>query len=207
MDDAIPIIIFACDNLTQKKRIMKKAFLFLFTATIVAAMSFSSCTNPPVNPDDPNPDKRPNDTTQVEDSTNTGKPGDNDSEYKGMSEQWIEVNKTIKKRWSTTTTIPEPNTPYEVIECKAVAPFGSWKSGGFEISFDNIECVKTYPDVLKKAGWQSKMNGNEEQGYTEWWSDMTDYMCYVYYDEMSGMIMKIYFYYRPDTGMQPGKWQ
>ncbi len=183
---------------------MKKAFLFLFAATVAAAMSFNSCTNPPVTPGDG--DKTPTDSIPVNDSTDTDKPGDEDAEYEGMSEQWIEVNKTIKAKWSTETTIPEPNTPYQVIEFKTIAPFGSWKSGGFEISFDNIECVKTYPDVLKKAGWQSTMNGNEEQGYTEWWSDMNDYMCYVYYDEMSGMIMKIYFYYRPDTGMRPGQW-
>lgn len=183
---------------------MKKAFLFLFAATVAAVMSFNSCTNPPVTPNGGgNTDKNPSDTTQVNDSTDTEKPGNNDdADYEGMSEQWIEVNKTIKAKWGTKTTIPEPKGEYEIIENRFVEkPAATWKNGCFEVSLTSLEAVKTYPDVLKDAGWQSTMNGGNE-----WWSDMTDYMSYVHYDEYSGMICKIYFYYRPDTGMQPGKW-
>ena len=83
---------------------MKKAFLFLFAATVTAAMSFSSCTNPPVNPDDDG--KTPTDSIPVNDSTDTENPGNEDAEYEGMSEQWINVNKMVKEKWGTTTTIP-----------------------------------------------------------------------------------------------------
>lgn len=125
-----------------------------------------------------------------------------DPAWEGMSDSWIEVNQAIRLKWSTTTTIPEPKGEYEIIENQFIEePTSTWKHGCFKISLSNLEAVKTYPDVLREAGWQSTINGGNV-----WWSDMYDYMCYVYYDETSGMIMQIYFYYRPDTGLMPGEW-
>ena len=81
---------------------MKKAFLFLFAATVAAVMSFNSCTNPPVTPNGGgNTDKNPSDTTQVNDSTDTEKPGNNDdADYEGIINF---SNTTIKTATKTYT--------------------------------------------------------------------------------------------------------
>lgn len=176
---------------------MKKAFLFIFAATVAASFGFSSCTNPPVNPDD-DTNKNPNDSTLTNDSTDTEEPGDGTT---NMSAQWTELNKTIQKDFNTTVTIPEPEGEYQFTITKGSA-FGSWVSGRYELTFNpqKIDAVLNYPQVLKKAGWKKVINGNEEQGYATYYSDTEDYLIMPYIDEATHQFAILYIYKRSDAG-------
>lgn len=178
---------------------MKKAFLFLFAATVAATMSFSSCTNPPVNPDDDG--KTPTDSIPVNDSTDTENPGNEDAEYEGMSEQWTELNRIVKEAFKTTVTIPEPEGEYQFTITKGAA-FGNWVSGRYELTFNpqKIDAVLNYPQVLKKAGWKKVINGNEEQGYVTYYSDTKDYLIMPHIDEATHQFAILYIYSRSDVG-------
>lgn len=179
---------------------MKKAFLFLFAATVAAAMSFNSCTNPPVTPDDG--DKTPTDSIPVNDSTDTDKPGDEDAEYEGMSEQWINVNKMVKEKWGTTTTIPEPQCEYTLIQATYNGePNQTWKHGMFNIVFSGIDSqiATGYPEYLKTLGWREIENDNNI-----WISD-SEGKDYLIITKNLGTVETIDIYYRKDV-LQDGKW-
>lgn len=176
---------------------MKKAFLFLFAATVAAAMSFSSCTNPPVDPGDG--DKTPTDSIPVNDSTDTENPGNGNTDE--MSEQWAELNRIVKEAFKTTVTIPEPEGEYQFTVTKGAA-FGNWVSGRYELTFNpqKIDAVLNYPQVLKKAGWKKVINGNEEQGYVTYYSDTKDYLIMPHIDEATHHFAILYIYSRSDVG-------
>lgn len=187
MEGAERIVIFA----------RNKNNIFIFAATVAASFGFSSCTNPPVNPDD-DTNKNPNDSTLTNDSTDTEEPGDGTT---NMSAQWTELNKTIQEDFNTTVTIPEPDGEYQFTVTKGSA-FGSWVSGRYELTFNPqmIDAVLNYPQVLKKAGWKKVINGNEEQGYSTYYSDTEDYLIMPYIDEATHQFAILYIYNRSDVG-------
>ena len=117
---------------------MKKTFLFMIAALVVASFTFSSC--------------EPNNTPQGGETTEdpgTETPGVDDP---SAQSQWEQLNADIKDFFQTTENVPEPETEYEVVTTQKQAGNATWVSGMYIVTFKG-NALANYATTLEAAGY------------------------------------------------------
>jgi hypothetical protein len=150
---------------------MKKSFLFMMAALVVAAFTFSSCQ----------PNNEPNDDTPTTEDPGTEKPGVDEP---SAQSQWEQLNADIKDFFQTTENVPEPETEYEVVTTQKQAGNATWVSGMYIVTFKG-NALANYATTLEAAGYVK--NDANSQADMNCYVGPKDYIIFLFKDNQSAM--------------------
>lgn len=148
---------------------MKKTFLFLMAAFVVAV--FSSCQ--PINT--PEPDQPSTDTIPSVDDPSVENPIEDEEDT------WSLINAEIQAFFGTTESIPAPAEEFEVSLTNKAAGNDTWKSGIYSIGFKG-SILTAYGEILTANGYTFNQ-ANSQAGYDCYVGSGA----YIIYIEQSGM--------------------
>ena len=149
---------------------MKKTFLFMMAALVVASFTFSSCE--PIN-------TPPGGETTEDPGTET--PGVDDP---SAQSQWEQLNADIKDFFQTTENVPEPETEYEVVTTQKQAGNATWVSGMYIVTFKG-DALANYATTLEAAGYVK--NDANSQADMNCYVGPKDYIIFLFKDNQSAM--------------------
>ncbi|MBO7259109.1 MAG: hypothetical protein J6U94_03470 [Paludibacteraceae bacterium] len=150
---------------------MKKSFLFMMAALVVAAFTFSSCE----------PQNQPNGDEPQTDQPDTDDPSTDDPIQQS---QWEQINADIQSFFQTTESIPEPAVEYEVVTTQKQAGNQTWVSGMYIITFKG-DALINYATTLEAAGYVK--NDANSQAEMNCYVGPKDYIIFLFKDNNAAM--------------------